>query len=350
MREESLPAIVCSDIANVRYMTGFEGVFDDGANVALVITPELTRVYTDSRYSEAAEEAAEGTPWVLYVSSDVYVTLCTDLGQEGVAELAIESSVPYGRFRFVSEKFGGHVRVSDQWIEELRQVKEAAEVERIASAAALTDKAFEHILSFIKPGVRECDLGLELEVFMRTHGSTGLAFDPIVASGPNSARPHAAVTSREIEEGDLLTLDFGARVDGYCADMTRTVAIGRATDRQKALYDAVLEANEAAIAFARAGVTGLAIDKVARELLGQKGLSIYFGHGLGHGVGVEVHELPSVSPRGRESMQSGAVITIEPGVYIPEFGGVRIEDLVVIEEEGCRVLSHAPKELIEVSG
>lgn len=346
---EKAQAFLVTSISNVRYLTGFENVFDDAANVALLITPEVSRVYTDSRYSEAAIAAALDTPWIVRVPKDsLYVEMCDELVREGVDSLAMESSVPYGRFKFISEKFGGKVQVTDQWIEDIRQVKEAAEIERIAAAAAITDRAFDHILSMLKPGMRECDIALELEIFMRRSGSTGIAFSPIVASGPNSSRPHASVSDREIEPGDFLTMDFGARVGGYCSDMTRTVVVGRASERQRSVYEAVLEANEAGIKAARAGLPGVEIDGAARSVLGGYKLSPHFTHGLGHGVGLDVHELPSVSPRGRDSVLSGSVITIEPGVYIEGFGGVRIEDLVVVEDGGSRLLSHSPKELIEV--
>lgn len=347
--DEALTALVVTDIANVRYLTGFENVFDDDANVACLITSELARVYTDARYSEASEEAAIGTPWSLRVPPEsLYVEMCADLAADGVEKIGLESSVPYGRFRFISEKFGGKVLVVDQWIEEIRQVKEAAEIERITAAAELTDRTFDHILGLIAPGVSESDLALDIEVFMRRNGAQGIAFPPIVASGPNSSRPHARVSAREFEIGDLLTIDMGALVDGYCSDMTRTVVIGAADSRQREVYEAVLEANSAGIAAARAGIPGMDIDAAARAVLAERGLGQYFTHGLGHGVGGQVHELPNVGPRGRDAVASGSVLTIEPGVYIPGFGGVRIEDLVVIDDAGCRVISRSPKELIEI--
>lgn len=349
LTDSGMQAALISDVANVRYLTGFEDVFDDAANAALVLTVQGARLYTDSRYAEACEEAATGGPWQVHLSTEsIYADLCSELDRAGMTGLAIESSVPYGRFKFVSEKFGGRVELIDQWVEEIRRVKESAEIERIASAAALTDRAFEHILSRLELGVTEAQIALELEVYMRTHGSDGIAFEPIVASGPNSSRPHARVSSRAFELGDFVTMDFGASVKGYCSDMTRTVVMGVASPRQIEVYSAVLDAQEAAIAAVRAGMPGAQIDAVARDLLTGRGLSEHFGHGLGHGVGLEVHELPSVSSRARQSVPAGAVITIEPGVYVPGFGGVRIEDLVLVEDGGCRVLSCAPKHLMEI--
>lgn len=349
LAEAEIPALLITDISNVRYLTGFEDVFDDAANVALVLTAQGARLYTDSRYGEACEAAAEGSAWRVHVPADsIYATLCEELDSAGLAGLAIEASVPYGRFRFVSEKFGGRVEVIDGWVEEIRQVKEAGEVERVAAAAAIADRAFDHILGRLAPGVTEAQIALELEVFMRSNGSEGIAFEPIVASGPNSSRPHARVSSRAIEQGDFVTMDFGACVKGYRSDMTRTVVMGSASPRQIEVYEVVLAAQEAGIAAVKAGLPGMQIDAAARDVIVQRGYGEYFGHGLGHGVGLDIHELPSVSSKARPSVAAGSVITIEPGVYVPGFGGVRIEDLVLVEDGGCRVLSCAPKRLLEI--
>jgi len=192
-------------------------------------------------------------------------------------------------------------------------------------------------------------VALELEFYMRSTGSDGLAFEPIVASGPNSSRPHAGVTMREIEAGDILTMDFGARVDGYCSDMTRTVVVGaRAGDKQREIYDAVLAANLAGIAAVRTGVRARDVDAAARDLLAGMRLAEHFGHSLGHGVGLFVHEEPRVSSISEDILRTGSVITIEPGVYLEGLLGVRIEDLVAVEEDGARVLSRSPKDLIEI--
>ncbi len=349
MSEDGIEAFLVTDIANTRYLTGFDGVFDDGANVALLITRDVARVHTDFRYEEAAGAACEATPWVLHIQREsLYVEMAEELAQEGVRQLTMESSVPYGRFRFISEKFGGNVNVVDQWIETLRQVKENAELERIAAAAAVTDATMQHVIGTLTLGKTERDIALEIEYHMRTHGAEDIAFKPIVASGLNSSRPHASTTDRALEPGDFVTLDMGAKVDGYCADLTRTVCMGQASQRQRDIYSAVLGANEAATAGVRAGMRGADIDAIARDYLKVAELAEHFGHGLGHGVGLEVHELPSVGPRGRDAVPAGAVITIEPGVYIPGFGGVRIEDLAVVEDGGCKLLSASSRALTEI--
>jgi Xaa-Pro aminopeptidase len=347
--DEEIDAFLVTTEANQRYLTGFTGVFDgNGAGLALVMRASA-RYYTDFRYQEVAEAAAAGTPWVVHVvKENICVSACDELRSSGAEALGVESSMSYGRFRFISEQFKGRVVAFDQLVEELRQVKEPVEIDAIAAAAALADRAFDHVLGLIRPGLREIDVALELETFMRREGSEGLGFDSIVASGPNSSKPHAGVTDRVIAAGDLLTMDFGARVDGYCSDMTRTIVVGSASDRQREVYAAVLEANMAGLAAVRPGLPGEAIDAVARDLLTARGFGEEFGHGLGHGVGLHVHELPRVGRNSRDAVRAGSVITIEPGVYLAGFGGVRIEDLVVVEEGGCRLLTHSPKELIEL--
>lgn len=347
---EELDAVLITSVSNMIYLTGFERVIDHGINAACLVTPEVTRFYTDFRYQEAAEVAAVGTPWLVRVPKEsLYVELCDELRQEGIESLALEASAPYGRFKFISEQFGGRVEAVALWVEEIRQVKEPHEIERIEAAAELGDRAFEHILGVVRAGVTERDVALELEFFMRRNGSDGVAFDPIVASGPNSARPHAQVSDRVIGAGDLVTLDFGARIDGYCGDMTRTLVIGAAGDRQREIYSAALEANAVGLAAVRPGLPACDIDRAARDALAARGFGAeFFGHSLGHGVGLDVHEVPRIGTLNRESVRIGSVITIEPGVYVPGFGGVRIEDLVVVEEAGMRLLTHAPKDLIEL--
>lgn len=349
MLADEVDAALVSGVANMRYLTAFDRVFDDNISAAVVVSADSAIFYTDSRYIEAARTAAEGSEWDVRLQREsLYTDVADDLREAGFETLAMESAVPHGRFVFISDRFGGRVVMSDGWVEELRSLKDAGELDAIARAAAITDAAFDHVLGVIRPGLREIDVALALEVFMRTNGSDGLAFVPIVASGPNSSKPHAGISTRQIGVGDLLTMDFGARVDGYCSDMTRTVVVGRADDEQRRVYEAVLAANEAGHAAVRAGVAARAVDAAARDLLTGLKMGEYFGHSLGHGVGLEIHELPRLSTRSDDILRTGAVVTIEPGVYMPGFGGVRIEDLVVVEEGGARSLSHAPKQLIEI--
>lgn len=346
---EGLAGALISNPTNVAYITGFDGVFDGEDAHAAVVSPRELLLYSDGRYAEALNAAAAGGPWEVRIPErNIYVTLCQDMVDIGVDSLAVESSIPYGRFRFVSERFEGNVIAADQWVEEIRCVKDSGEIERIEAAQAISDAAFTHILPFLVPGASERDIALELETFMRRNGSDGVAFPAIVASGPNSALPHARATYRQIEADEFVKLDFGARVQGYCSDMTRTVVVGRATERHREVYSAVLAANLAGIAAAKAGVSGASVDEASRAVLTGLGFGEHFVHGVGHGVGLAVHELPPVGPRGTKSIPGGSVITIEPGVYIPGFGGVRIEDLVFVEDSGARVLTRSTKDLIEL--
>jgi len=350
LEADQVDAALITDVENMRYLTAFDRVFDSHVWAAVTVGRTFQRFYTDARYIEAAREAAAGSAWdVVLQGEDLFAHVCTDLKEAGAGTLAMESSAPHARFEFVSERFDGRVVVSDRWVERLRAVKDAGEIEACARAAALTDRAFDHVLTILKPGIREIDVSLALEVFMRSNGSEGLAFEPIVASGPNSSRPHAGVTDRVIEAGDILTMDFGARIDGYCADMTRTVIVGaKATPRQRELYEAVLAANEAGIAAVRSGVRAADVDAATRGVLADAGLAEHFTHSTGHGVGLAVHEEPRVSKPSTDILRVGEVVTIEPGVYLAGELGVRIEDLVVVEEGGARVLSHSPKHLIEL--
>jgi Xaa-Pro aminopeptidase len=348
--EDKVDAAVISEAANMRYLTGFGGFFDAMVAAAVVIAPDYQRFYTDSRYIEAATAAAEGTAWDVRLQREsLFGEVCDDLRAAGVKTVALESSVPHSRFVFISDRFDGRVVLADRWVEVMREVKDADELDAAARAAVLTDAAVDHVLGIVAPGMREIDVSLALEVYMRSHGSEGLAFEPIVASGPNTSKPHAGVTMRQIEPGDFLTMDLGARIDGYCADLTRTIIVGaRATDEQRRIYDAVLAANEAGHAAVRAGIPAREVDAAARDLLDGLHLGQYFGHSLGHGVGLQIHEGPRLSTRSDDILRTGSLVTIEPGVYLPGFGGVRIEDLVVVTEGGSKTLSHAPKHLIEI--
>jgi Xaa-Pro aminopeptidase len=233
-------------------------------------------------------------------------------------------------------------------VETLRLVKTPEEIDRIANAAGLADAAFEHALEGIAAGRTELEIALDIEVFLRTSGSEGVPFTPIVAAGEGSAQPHAIAGGRVLRAGDMVKLDLGARQDGYCSDLTRTVVVGRPSDRLRSMHEAVLAANRAGIAAARGGVPASDIDEAARDVLEERGLGGVFGHGVGHGVGLEVHEAPRLARGSTDSVPAGAVVTVEPGAYVDGFGGVRIEDLVVVEEDGARVLSEAPRELLEL--
>ncbi len=342
-------AVVVRDVANVTYLSAFDDVWDDEPYSLLYVTPSEAFVLTDSRYREAGELAANGTPWrVVVCEGDPWVRALAMATEANVSSVAVESSSPYGVIEKARSGFSGEIVPITDWIEGLRAIKDASEIARIVSAQAITDDGFDHILGFISPGMTETQIALELEFHMRARGSEGVAFAPIVASGPNSARPHAHPGSRQVQQGDFLKMDFGARVGGYCSDMTRTVVIGSASDRHREIYEAVLAANLAGIEAVRPGLPGKEVDGAARAVIEARGFAENFKHGLGHGVGLEVHELPGLGARSEPALAVGNVVTVEPGVYVPGFGGVRIEDLVVVEEAGARVLTRSTKELIEL--
>ena len=347
---EAVEAIAITHVPNVRYATGILGVFDDEpAHVALV-TAEDAVLFTDSRFVTAATLAAESTPWRVELASDgVSAAACKALADTGAKGLALESTLSHGRFLAFAEKFGGEVVSADGWIETLRAVKDPDEIAAIEAAQALTDRAFDYLLAdVVRAGVTEREIALELEFYLRREGSEGVAFPPIVASGPNSALPHAVAGYRALARGDFVVLDFGARVGGYCSDMTRTVVVEAASEEQRAIYSAVLDANTAGASAVAAGKLGSEIDSAARDVIVSAGYGEFFGHGLGHGVGLEVHEAPGLGAKSTHPVPLGSVITIEPGIYVPGMGGVRIEDLAVVDAQGARVLTRSTKDLLEV--
>lgn len=351
MSQEGIDAFLISEPVNIAYLTCFDGVFDGEDAHLVVVTEERATLYTDTRYFEAAIGAAEGSVWqIVLAKNGLYGDACDVLdGGEVPGRIGVESSVAYSRFKSLSDRWNDRLCPMDDVVEEIREVKDADEISRIAAAQELTDLAFTYIVERIRVGVTETEIALDLEFFMRRQGSQGVAFSSIVASGPNSAFPHASVTTRACTEGDFVKLDFGAKVDGYCADMTRTVVLGAASEVQRRIYQAVLEANHAGIGAVADGVAARAVDAAARAVITDCGYGELFGHGLGHGVGRQVHELPSVGPRAQRILKADSVITIEPGIYMPGLGGVRIEDLIVVGHGGAEVLTRSPKQLLEIA-
>lgn len=243
----------------------------------------------------------------------------------------------------ISIDFSGEL---DNMIDALRMVKSESEIEKIKKAQKIAEGAFDDICGFIKPGVTEKEIALRLEHYMLTHGAEGLSFETIAVSGKNTSMPHGVPTDKKIEIGDFVTMDYGALYDGYHSDMTRTVAVGKVSDEQKKVYNTVLEAQKAGLDFIRPGVSGKDADRVSRDIIENAGYGEYFGHSLGHGVGVEIHEKPNLSPSSEFILKKGNVVTVEPGIYVPGKFGVRIEDFAVITENGAENMTHCPKELI----
>ncbi len=347
MREKHLDAVLVADGANMRYLSGFTG--ETGY---LYLSAGQQTVLTDSRYTLQAQEEASGFE-VLEVSREKgYGELLLELSkQEAIGRLGFEDQVMiYGTVEKLKEKLPQDLEWVALGLElaKLRRVKTQEEIKRIARAEEIGDQAFTYLLGELRPGVTEREIAAKLEYYFKTHGAEGISFPSIVASGLHSAMPHATPSGKRLEKGDFITLDFGCRYEGYCSDMTRTVVLGKANEKQKDIYRIVREAQEAGLGAVRAGVSGAQIDRVARDVIEKAGYGEYFGHALGHSVGLEIHERPALSWLDETILEPGMIETVEPGVYVPGFGGVRIEDLVVVTEEGCRNLTRSPKELVEL--
>ncbi|MBE3577094.1 MAG: aminopeptidase P family protein [Limnochordales bacterium] len=343
LRERGADAILVFGLENMRYLSGFTG--DSGA---VLISETAAVLITDFRYVEQAREEAPGFRIVKH--DDFFETLAGEVRGLGLRSLAYEGDkVSVRRFARLQEVLP-EVSWVDQngLVEGLRAVKDEEELKFIAEAAAIADQAFTHILQYVREGVTEREIALELEWYLKRH-SEGPAFTTIVASGPRGALPHAQPTDKELRRGELVVLDWGAVVNGYHSDMTRTVAVGAADARSREIYEIVLRAQLAGLEAVRPGRCGREVDAVAREVIAAAGYGEYFGHGLGHGVGLAIHEdPPRLSPRGESLLAANMVVTVEPGIYLPGFGGVRIEDLVVVTDEGARRLSQSPKDLMIV--
>ena len=343
LQDKEIEALLIFNPENRQYVSGFTG------SAGYVLISEKEQVFmTDFRYIEQAKKETKGFN-IIEISRDNPVT---DIIKEyNFNTLGIEDDfITYEQFLEFDEKLKNTKLVPlKKSLTEIRSIKSKEEISKIQRAAEITDKAYDHIINNIRPGLREIDIALDLEYFMKTMGASKVSFDIIVASGYRSALPHGVASEKPLEKGDMVTIDFGCVYQGYCSDMTRSFVLGQATEKQKEVYYTVLEAQETALTAVKPGKTGKELDEIARKIITDKGFGEYFGHGLGHGVGLEVHELPHVNHLGEKAMQPGMVITIEPGVYIPEFGGVRIEDLLTVTEDGYKLLSNTPKELIEIS-
>lgn len=322
--------------------------FDSGDAGTVLILPERTYFIIDSRYIEIARACVRDAEVIL--EDQPLAQVREILSGHGVRRLYMENkaTVAYAdrvRAALPDVAVDASAALSGA-IDAIRAIKSEEELDAIRRAQRITDACFEHMLGYIRPGVREIDAALEMEVFMRSHGAGKLAFDTIFVSGAKTSLPHGVPGEKRIETGDFVTMDFGANVDGYCTDMTRTVAVGSVSEEQKKAYETVLRAQLACCAFAKAGYQGREVDKVARDLIYGAGYEGCFGHGLGHAVGIEIHENPRYSPACTDVVQAGMVMTIEPGVYLPGKFGVRIEDTTFVRDDGCEIIGKSPKELI----
>jgi len=342
LEENSLDAVLVFKNENRRYISGFTGT-----SGYVIITEKSAYFITDFRYIGQATDQCQGYEIIEHNNDKSIFNIINSLG---IKKIGFEEDfVTYSQYTEFKDKLD-HVTLLplNGSINKLRKYKDENEIEDIAMAAYITDEAFGYICEFIKPAVSERNIAMELENFMRRKGASKISFDIIVASGVRSALPHGVASEKLVEKGDFVTMDFGCVYNGYCSDMTRTIVVGQANEKQKKIYNTVLETQLKALDAIRPGITGFEVDKVARDIITEKGYGDYFGHGLGHGVGLEIHEAPRLSPLGKDTLAQGMVVTVEPGIYIPDFGGVRIEDLLVVTEESHRILSKSPKQLIEL--
>lgn len=339
LRENSVDAAFIQKDENCRYISGFTG-----SDSYLFLSGENNYLLTDSRYTEQAKEEATGFTVINYAGR-LAEAVAGLVQKHRVRKLGIENILTY-RMYLSLQKQMPDIDFSFCETDQLRQIKGQAEIEKIMEACRISDEGFRKIIPLIQAGKTEAELRTALECAMLEAGSEGKSFDTIVASGWRSAYPHGTATDKLIENGDLITFDFGAIYQGYHSDITRTVAVGHITDRQRFLYDSVLDCVLYIEQIMKAGIKACDIDQEARSFLKKKELDSYFTHALGHGVGLEIHETPVLAPRDKTILMPGMVETIEPGVYIPGTGGVRIEDTVAIQKEGISILTKFPKEFL----
>ena len=399
-----MDAFYVRDTSNIRWLTGFDGVFDEERAHALLVTQDAVALHTDSSYAEAALAAAGGTGVEVDVARMTHAAFAaermrraaerSDARTGGVpkrATLGIEDAITLAEYRQLQRAFGekaacaadagvpdaagamdagvpdaagvpgaasvedagaasacpgSRLRETSDVVVGLRAVKDAGEIARMRAAQAVTDAAFAHIVSFMRPGMTERAVQVELEGFMRRHGADDLAFPSIVAAGANGASPHAVPGDTVLEAGQCVVLDFGAKARGYCSDMTRTVFLGEPDARLRSAYETLRRANEQVERALRPGVTGKEMHELAERVLDEGGFGGLMGHGLGHGVGLDIHELPNLSPRNEAPLVAGNVVTVEPGIYVPGEFGMRLEDFGVVTEEGFQVFTQSTHDMV----
>ena len=341
LTEQEIDALLVTNPFNRRYMTGFTGT----AGLALISSDDAVFI-TDFRYTEQAEKEIDGFRIVKHTK-----TIIEEVAEQAksmkLKTIGFEKDdMTYGQYELYQAKLIAELKPVSGIVEKLRLVKTGAELAVLKQAAKIADDAFAHICTFIKPGITELAVSNELELFMRNQGATSSSFSSIVASGIRGALPHGVASDKVIETGDLVTLDFGALYKGYISDITRTVAVGRPSDKLKEIYNVTLAAQELALSEIKPGMTGIEADAIARDYITSKGYGEAFGHSTGHGIGLEVHEGPALSFRSETVLEPNMVVTVEPGIYLPGVGGVRIEDDIIMTETGNERLTHSPKELI----
>lgn len=340
---EEVDAVLISKTANLFYFSGFRG-----DSTVLLIGKNFCKLITDSRYTEQAEQQTENFE-IIQQTEGLYKKVEEEVKNCGIKKLGFEGKVlTFAEFINLREKLP-EVEFKSLELDDLRQIKDLAEISLIRRACEIGDKAFAEILNFIKVGITEREVAAELEYLMRKFGAEKNSFDTIVASGIRGSLPHGIASDKKISAGEFVTMDFGAIYGGYCSDMTRTIFVGKASERQKKIYNAVLDAQVYGLEIIKIGKSGKEIDSAVRTKLEQAELGKYFTHSLGHSLGIEIHEEPRLSKLSTcESLEENMLVTDEPGIYIPKVGGIRIEDTVLITKAGAESLTRSPKNLIEI--
>ena len=341
MQEKELDGIIINNLKNVYYLTGFWG-----SNGTVFISRDRQVLVTDSRYIIAAKQ--ETTGFEIVADRDELAVIAGIVKDMGLSRIGFEDEISVSYYHRMQAAFEGiDLLPQTQFVEGLRMIKDEAEIAAIRKACSISDQAFRDALDFIKPGKTEIEIANFLDFRMRELGASGLSFDTILASGINSSKPHAHPMHKPVELGEAITMDFGCLYDHYVSDMTRTVHVGQVTDEEREIYDIVLRSNQALIEAAKAGLSRIDFDRIPRQIINDAGYGPYFSHGIGHGIGLDIHEIPYFG-KSEEPIKAGMVLTDEPGIYIEGKYGVRIEDDILITDNGCELLTLAPKELIVI--
>ena len=342
MQEKELDGIIINNLKNVYYLTGFWG-----SNGTVFISRDRQILVTDARYIIAAKQ--EVTGFEIFAERDELAIIAKIAKDMGLSRIGFEDEISVSYYHRMQTAFEGLELVPQtQFVEALRMIKDETEIETIRKACSISVQAFHDALEFIKPGKTEIEIANFLDFRMRELGAAGLSFDTILASGINSSKPHAHPMHKPVELGEAITMDFGCLYEHYVSDMTRTIYLGHVSDEQAEIYNTVLKANQALIDQAKAGLGFRDFDKIPRDIIVEAGYGEYFTHGIGHGIGLDIHEEPYFSQTSTEVIKSGMVLTDEPGIYIEGKYGVRIEDDILITDKGCELLTLAPKELIVI--
>ena len=344
LKEKNIEAFLVTKNENVRYLSRFTGTAGK-----LLITQNDSIFITDFRYLDQAEDQTDGCV-IEEISSNFINGFSELLKRKNIKNLSFESQdLNFKTYQKLKDKLElDSLNPVESLVENLRMIKDQTEMQKIKKAVEIADQGFQFLLDFIEAGKTEREIALELEFFMKRNGGEANAFDFIVASGKRGAMPHGVASNKTINKGELVTIDFGTVYQGYHSDMTRTVAVGEVAPELKQIYELVLTAQKQVIADIKAGMGCIEADKIARDIIAEAGYKDNFGHGLGHGIGLEIHEAPRLSYTSEDTLEAGMVVTDEPGIYVSGLGGVRIEDDLLITEDGCEVLNSAPKELIHL--